>query len=95
HVDPAALRSRRRPLPSSHYPPLFPDTRIHFEDISTSRMRNENMQDDDGAFNLHLPGLCLVDAEWVNFIEGIGDLLDSREMRLTYVPWTHIMCHSR
>ncbi|KIK78877.1 hypothetical protein PAXRUDRAFT_16640 [Paxillus rubicundulus Ve08.2h10] len=83
-LDAAALRSRRQPLPSYHPLPLFPDTRIHFEDISTSRMRNANMQDDDGALNLHLPGLGLVDAECVKLIEGIGDLLDSREMRSRY-----------
>ncbi|KIK93132.1 hypothetical protein PAXRUDRAFT_829297 [Paxillus rubicundulus Ve08.2h10] len=59
-LDAAALRSHRQPLPSYHPLPLFPDTRIHFEDISTSRMRNANMQDDDGALNLHLPGLTVV-----------------------------------
>ncbi|KIK75175.1 hypothetical protein PAXRUDRAFT_835775 [Paxillus rubicundulus Ve08.2h10] len=93
--DQRAIRSvSRRPCCASFpsaaslflSPPLFPDTRIHLEDIPTSRMSNENMQDGDGALNLHLPGLGLVDVEWVKLIKGIGDLdlLDSREMRLTY-----------
>ncbi|KIK78192.1 hypothetical protein PAXRUDRAFT_834679 [Paxillus rubicundulus Ve08.2h10] len=64
--------------------PLCPDTRTHFEDISTLRMRNANIQDDDGTLNLHLLGLGLVDAEWVELIKGIRSLLDGREMRLVF-----------
>ncbi|KIK74181.1 hypothetical protein PAXRUDRAFT_836051 [Paxillus rubicundulus Ve08.2h10] len=79
---PAQTRKRHRTQPSS--PRDGHRTNGQSDLYLDVAMRNANMQDDDGALNLHIPGLGLVDAEWVKLIEGIGDLLDSREMRLTY-----------